>query len=254
MNSNRVIPTLLISNELLFKSKKFKDFNYIGDPLIAVKIFNEKEAQEICILDIEISRNKGEINFELLQDISSECFMPLSYGGGVNNIEDIRHLNRIGYEKVILNSAVHKNPVLVSEAVKEFGSSTIIGCIDYKLLQNEYMVFINGGTINTKKSLKEVVDFYKDKNVGEIFLNNIERDGSMNGLDLNNIKEIFNDTTIPIIVSGGVGSLKDIKKGFDFGANAVAAGSLFVYKGPLKAVLINYPDKESLNKLNNHYQ
>ena len=93
MNSNRVIPTLLISNELLFKSKKFKDFNYIGDPLIAVKIFNEKEAQEICILDIEISRNNGEINFQLLQDISSECFMPLSYGGGVKNIEDIRHLN-----------------------------------------------------------------------------------------------------------------------------------------------------------------
>ena len=100
----------------------------------------------------------------------------------------------------------------------------------------------------------EVVDFYKEKNIGEIFLNNIERDGSMKGLDLNNLKEIFNNTTIPIIVSGGVGSLKDIKKGFDFGANAVAAGSLFVYKGPLKAVLINYPDKESLNKLNNHYQ
>ena len=121
----------------------------------------------------------------------------------------------IGYEKVILNSAVHKNPVLVSEAIREFGSSTIIGCIDYKLVNNEYVVFINGGRINTGKSLMEVVDFYKEK-YWRNFLNNIERDGSMKGLDLNNSKEIFNNTTIPIIVSGGVGSLKDIKKRFDF--------------------------------------
>ena len=249
MSLKRVIPFLMLHDQLLYKSINFKHFNYIGDPLVAVKIFNEKKAQEICIVDTDVSRNNSKINFTLLKDIASECFMPLSYGGGVNSLEDIRKLNSIGYEKIILNTIVHTNKKLVKEAVKEFGSSTIIGCLDYKKINNQYNVFSHCGKVNTNSTISDILEFYNSCEVGEIFLNNIDRDGTLQGIDFSVFSEVIKNTSAPIMYSGGAESLEDISECFKLGINAVAAGSLFVYKGPLKAVLVNYPDREKLKKI-----
>lgn len=250
MNSKRVIPFLMLHKGLLYKSKQFGEFNYIGDPLVAVKIFNEKEAQEICLVDTDISRNNGKINFDLLRDIAGECFMPLSYGGGVKTIEDIRKLNRIGFEKIILNSVIHENPDFVKQASTEFGTSTIIGGIDFRKQETEYLVFSHGGNKNTGKTVEEMAKFLESSGAGELLLNDIDRDGTMKGLDLELIENVSKMVSIPVIASGGVSDLNSIKEGFASGADAVAAGSLFVYKGPLKAVLINYPDRNKIESLN----
>lgn len=249
MKSRRVIPFLMLHNNLLYKSKQFKDYTYIGDPLIAVKIFNEKEAQEICIVDTDITKNSKEINFELLSEIAGECFMPLCYGGGIKTIEDIRKLNRIGFEKVILNSVIHDNPDFIKEAVGEFGTSTIIGCIDFKKINGKYFVFKNSGTINTQKEVLEIATWLEHQGIGELLLNNIDLDGEMDKLDNYLISQVSSSINVPIIAAGGIKGIDSIKKGFKSGINAIAAGSMFVYKGPLKAVLINYPDKEVLTQL-----
>lgn len=249
MKTRRVIPFLMLHNELLYKSKQFKDYTYIGDPLIAVKIFNEKQAQEICIVDTDITiQNKG-INFKLLSEIAGECFMPLCYGGGIKTLNDIKTLNRIGFEKVILNSVIHDNPDFVKEAVREFGTSTIIGCIDFKKINGEHLVYKNGGTINTQKKVLQTAIWLENIGIGELLLNNIDLDGKMNKLNSGLISRVAKSINVPIIAAGGVSDLSSIKEGFKSGINAVAAGSMFVYKGPLKAVLINYPDKKVLNQL-----
>lgn len=239
----------MLHNELLYKSKQFKDYTYIGDPLIAVKIFNEKEAQEICIVDTDITKKNKGINFELLSEIAGECFMPLCYGGGIKTIEDIRKLNRIGFEKVILNSAIHDNPDFIKEAVSVFGTSTIIGCIDFKKINGKYFVYKNGGTINTQKDVLEIAIWLENQGIGELLLNNIDLDGKMNSLDTNLISQVSRSINVPIIAAGGIKDLDSIKKGFKSGINAIAAGSMFVYKGPLNGILINYPDKKVLNQL-----
>lgn len=249
MSSKRVIPFLMLRDELLFKSKQFSSFCYIGDPLVAVKIFNEKEAQEICIVDIDPQRTNKPINFKLLKEIAAECFMPLSYGGGIKTLEDIRKVLYAGYEKVVLNSILHENPIFLGEAVKEFGSSTIICGIDYKAENSKYPIYFKNGT---QKSDKNVITFSKDleeQGAGELFINNITRDGSMDGMNLEILKNVCEEVNIPIIAAGGIGSLKDIKDGFSTGVNGIAVGSLFVYKGNLNAVLINYPDSIVLQNL-----
>lgn len=239
----------MLHDELLYKSVQFDNLNYIGDPLIAVKIFNEKEAQEICIVDTDVSRNNSKINFKLLKDIAGECFMPLSYGGGISRKEEIRDLNRIGYEKVILNTVIHENPNFIKEAVQEFGSSTIIGCIDFKIEKNKYIVYKNGGKVSTNKTVEEVAFWLEEQEVGELLLNNIDCDGKFSGLDISIINEISKKVSMPVIASGGISSIESIKEGFKTGINAIAAGSIFVYKGRLNAVLINYPDKILLDKI-----
>ena len=239
----------MLHDELLYKSIEFNDYTYIGDPLVAVKIFNEKEAQEICIVDTDINRYKKEINFNLLKDIASECFMPLCYGGGVKTLDDIRTLNKIGFEKVILNTVIHDNPDFVKDAINEFGSSTIIGCIDFKIENNKYVIYKNGGKIKTNKNVEDLALWLQERQIGELLLNNIDRDGKLNGLDLKLLSRISKLVYVPIIAAGGISSIQNIKDGFKTGINAIAAGSIFVYKGPLKGILINYPDKSLLNQI-----
>lgn len=247
MSTKRIIPFLMLHREQLFNSVQFQDYTYIGDPLIAMKIFNEKEAQEICLVDIDPSKYGTEINYALLSDIASECFMPLSYGGGVNSVEAIRKILYSGFEKIILNTALHSDFDLLAKASDEFGSSTIIGCIDYFERNGECFVQDKHGKSNT-----DAITYAKrleDSGAGELLLNNITRDGSKKGLNTDLISHISSQVSVPVIASGGVGNIADISAGLNAGANAVAASSLFVYKGNLDAVLINYPDKAIINQI-----
>jgi cyclase len=244
----RVIPVLLLKNNGLVKTIKFKSSKYIGDPLNAVKIFNEKEVDEIIILDI----NANEPNFRLIEDIASECFMPMTYGGGIKDLDQIKKLFSIGVEKVSLNALLHCNPKIVKEAIMQYGSQSIIASIDVrKNYFGKYFVYTNAGSLNSKKDPINFAIQMEDLGVGEIFLNSIDRDGLMEGYDLDLIHKVSSNINIPLIACGGSGCLQHMKEAIKTGqASAVAAGSMFVYHGRHKAVLINYPNQTEISKLN----
>lgn len=251
MNRIRVIPVLLLKNEGLVKTIKFKDPKYIGDPRNAVKIFNEKEVDELSFIDISV-RSKGVgPNYPMIQEIASECFMPLCYGGGVNTLEEINKLFSIGVEKVSLNTLLHSNPEIVKEATLQYGSQSIIASIDVKKnFFGKYEVYTNCGTQNTKLDPVKFAVQMQELGVGEILLNSIDRDGVMKGYDLDLISSITSAIDIPLIACGGAGSLEHMRDAIVTGkASAVAAGSLFIYHGKHNAVLINYPKQEELKKL-----
>ena len=247
MSTKRIIPFLMLHGEELYNSVQFGNYTYIGDPLIAMKIFNEKEAQEICLVDIDPSTYGKAINYALLADIAGECFMPLSYGGGVNSVETIRKILYSGFEKIILNTALHANFDLLANASNEFGSSTIIGGIDF--IESNGECFVQNKQLSTKTDVVSYAKRLEDSGAGELLLNNISRDGTKKGLNVDLIAQVANHVSIPIIASGGVGKTADLSAGLAAGANAVAASSLFVYKGNLDAVLINYPDKAVIHQI-----
>lgn len=241
----RVIPCLLIEDGSLVKTKKFKERTYIGDPINAVKIFNEKEADELCLLDISSHKNRA-IDFPLLENIASEAFMPLSYGGGIRSLEDAKRLFRIGFEKVIFNTALMEDKELVKETAAFAGSQSVVASIDIK--RNFFGgldCYIDCGTKKAGRGCLEYLEEIEKLDVGEIFLNSIDCDGMMGGYDFSAIKSITEKTNLPVISCGGAGSLADLAKAVkDGGAHAAAAGSLFVYYGPRHAVLINYPTEQ----------
>lgn len=241
----RVIPCLLLEDGCLVKTKKFKERTYIGDPINAVKIFNEEEADELCLLDISSHKNKA-IDFLLLENIASEAFMPLSYGGGIRSLEDAKCLFRIGFEKVIFNTALIEDRDLVKETVVFAGSQSVVASIDIK--RNFFGgldCYIDCGMKKIKRGCFEYLEEIEKLDVGEIFLNSIDCDGVMRGYDLSAIKSITERTNLPVICCGGAGSLTDLTKAVkDGGAHAAAAGSLFVYYGSRRAVLINYPTEQ----------
>lgn len=247
----RVIPCLLLRGRGLCKTVKFSDPKYVGDPINAVKIFNEKEVDELLLLDITATPEKREPNFELIGDIASECFMPLAYGGGVTSIDQIRRLHRVGVEKVSLNSAAYHNRKLVEEACAVFGSSSIVAAIDVKkTLFGRYEVWINSGKTNTKEDPVRYAEQLARLGVGEILVNSIDRDGTMGGFDLTLLKNITSAVDAPVIGCGGAGTLDHVREAISkTGVNAVAAGSMFVFHGKHKAVLINYPTPAQLEEL-----
>ena len=243
----RIIPTLLIDNGRLVKTIQFNRPNYLGDPINAVKIFNEKLADELCILDI--SRNRKDIDYGFLHDLATEAFMPLSYGGGITSVEQVKKLFKIGFEKVTINSGLFSGPTLIREAVKYAGSQSIVASIDVrKTLLHGNKCFICNGSKNTRIAPIDMARKAEELGVGELFLNSIDRDGMMNGYDLDLIREVSSVLSIPMIACGGAGGLADIKSAIDAGAQAVAAGSIFVYYGAKKAVLINYPTETELSE------
>jgi cyclase len=247
MLSKRVIPILLLKGEGLYKTQKFKEAKYVGDPLNAIKIFNDKEVDEICVLDIEATQN-GRINFELIERMASECFMPLSYGGGVKNLSDASRLFSLGVEKIIINSYNFNSLNLITELSTKYGNQAVIASVDIKSnLFNNYTVYKNNGKDNTGlKPLEHIANCIK-AGAGEILLNNIERDGMMNGLDLKIINEVEKLIEVPLIVCGGIGNVNHIKEVFEkTRVNAVAAGSMFVFHGKHRAVLISYPNMSEL--------
>lgn len=229
------------------KTKQFANPTYIGDPINAVRIFNEEMADELCIFDISSHNNKN-IDFPLLQDIASEAFMPLSYGGGISSLDDARRLFRMGFEKVVFNTALAVSPRIVKDVVDYAGGQSVVASIDIKksLFYGVSCCYDCGRSkvkTNYLKYIKSIVDL----GVGELFVNFIDKDGMMDGYDIRTIKTITSNTSIPVTVCGGAGSLKDMKIAIEEGgAHAVAAGSMFVYFGPRKAVLINYPNEEEL--------
>jgi cyclase len=245
----RVIPCLLIRGNGLVKTRKYKDPVYIGDPINAVRIFSDKEADEIVILDIDASKKKLEPNYELIAEIAGEAFMPLAYGGGVRNLEQIKRLIRAGVEKVVINTQATESMDTIHEAVKIFGSQAIVGGVDVRRkIFGGYIVVSNSGTVETNLNLQQHLSNLVSAGVGELFINNIDRDGAMDGYDLTLIKAVSN-SSVPVVVCGGAGNIEHMKEAvFEGGASAVAAGSMFVFHGKHRAVLINYPQAADLEK------
>tara|TARA_B110000003_G_C16652420_1_gene534780 strand:+ start:4558 stop:5322 length:765 start_codon:yes stop_codon:yes gene_type:complete len=254
MLTKRVIPILLI-NEYgdLIKGRSFKKHKYVGDPINAVKIFNEKEVDELVILDITATKT-NKINFKLIEEIASQAFMPLSYGGGIKRIEDVEKILYLGFEKVVLNTVNFEDLKFLKKCSEIFGSSTIIGSIDYKKkLFSGNRVYKNNGTKVTKYSPEDFAKIIELNGAGELFCCNIQREGSAEGYDLKTIGSIVNNATIPVIAAGGAGSLEDIKQIFlKTNVSAAAAGDLFIYYGVHKAVLISYPEFEVLKDIINN--
>jgi len=248
MRSYRIIPTLLLKSDGLVKGRKFKNHEYVGDPINAVKLFTELGADELCIFDIDSGASGAGPNYLLLEKIVSECFVPISYGGGVNSLEIIKKLLTIGIEKVILNTQALIAPQFIKQAVSLFGSSTIVVCVDYKKsLIGKYSVFSNCGKINTGRDLFEWVDEVQKYKIGELILSSIDNDGELCGYDLKLLERMKNLCNIPLVVSGGGRGISDFKLVCEhYGASGAAAGASFVFVGKHRSVLINYPG-ENLN-------
>lgn len=248
-NRPRIIPVLLIDNQDLVKTVQFKNSTYLGDPVNAVKIFNIKGIDELSILDISATKRETEPDFELLKDIASQAFMPLSYGGGVKKLEQIKKLFSIGYEKVVINTAFYENPELVRQAADYAGSQSIVVSIDVKKVNEEYKVVIHDGQKLIEENPVEYAKRAEEYGAGELFLNSIDNDGMMQGYDLQLVQSVVKAVNIPVVACGGAGGISDLKKVLkEGGAHAAAGGSMFVYYGRLKAVLITAPTEEELIK------
>ncbi|WP_299430985.1 AglZ/HisF2 family acetamidino modification protein [uncultured Maribacter sp.] len=252
MLRSRIIPCLLVRNKGLVKTVQFKESKYVGDPINAVKIFNEKEVDELIILDIDATKEKREPDFKMIQNLANESRMPLCYGGGVNTVEQAKKIIHLGAEKVALSSAVINNPKLVVDIAKAVGVQSVIVVLDVKkkVFLGKYQVYTHNGTKSTGKSPKELAVQFEKLGVGEIVINSIDNDGMMKGYDLKLIELIRSSINIPMTVLGGVGNLDHIKEVIKkYNVIGVAAGSLFVFKGKYKAVLINYPNKAEIKDL-----
>lgn len=247
----RIIPCLLISKKGLVKTVNFKNPKYIGDPINAVKIFNEKEVDEIMILDIDASTLNQPPNFSLIEKLALECRMPLAYGGGIKKIEDVITIIKLGCEKVVISSAAILNPILIKEASNKVGKQSISVVADVKKnFFGNYNIFFHNGTVECGISLKDFVKKMEDFGAGEIVLNSIDYDGTGLGYDLDLVEYVRDLIDIPITVLGGAGTLNDVKKLVNkFGIIGAAAGSLFVLKGKYRAVLISYPSYQEKLKI-----
>ena len=244
----RVIPVLLLKNQGLVKSKNFKDFRYIGDPINAVKIFNDLKADELVFLDIMASVENRTISLELIKNIGEEANMPFAVGGGIKTIESIRNIINAGAEKVIINSYAAQNPNFIKEAADTFGSSTIVVCVDVKKkFLGEEQTWVLNGTKSTGYSPIDFVKLMEEKGAGEIIVQSIEKDGTMTGYDIALIKRISEAVSIPVVALGGAGTISHLKEAYTDGyANGLAGGSMFVYQGKKQGVLITYPSKSEL--------
>lgn len=247
MLQSRIIPCLLIHNKGLVKTVKFKDAKYVGDPLNAVKIYNEKEADELIVLDIDASVEKNEPDYKLIERLALQCRMPLCYGGGIKTVEQALKIFSLGVEKIALSSAAIENPNLISQLADKVGKQSVVVVIDAKkkLLSSKYEVYMHNAKKSTGLNAVDWAKKVEDLGAGEIVINCIDNDGLMTGYDLNLIDKIREVTNIPLTVLGGAGSYEDfnnlIRK---YQVLGLAAGSFFVFKGKYRAVLINYPNLE----------
>lgn len=250
----RIIPILLLKGQGLVKTLRFSKPSYIGDPINAVRLFNDYRADELVFLDINASIEGRSISIELIKTIGDEAYMPFSVGGGISSVEQIGEILSIGAEKVVLNSSISTNLGLIVQASNAFGSQSIIASVDVRRrLFGNYEVMTKSGSVILHRSLEDYIKDIESAGAGEILINSIDRDGTMSGYDIGLIKEISCSVRIPVIACGGAGSLSDMRHAyFEGGASACAAGSMFVFHGPRKAVLINYPEKaEIINAFRN---
>ena len=247
----RVIPSLLLKNDSLVKTVNFKNPRYIGDPVNTARIFNELEVDELMLLDILATNNNSKPNFNILSELANECFMPLAYGGGINDFEDAKKIFQIGIEKVVVNSIAFSKPAFITELAEHFGNQAIVASIDVKKnMFGKYQVYSNSGT--KKQKVEPVVWAQKLEQLGagEILLTAIHQEGTWSGFDINIIEKISNAVNIPVIANGGASSIEDIEKAVKQGnASAVSLGSMVVYQNKGMGVLVNFPDTEKLNKV-----
>jgi len=244
----RVIPCLLLGESGLVKTRQFKDPKYVGDPINALKIFNDKEVDELVLLDIGASREGRPPPFSLIAEVATECFMPLAFGGGIRSVEDARRILKLGVEKLVFNAAASELPEVLRHSSREFGSQAVVASIDVRRkLLGKYEVVLDRATRGTRTDPVDYARRMEDLGAGEIFLTAVDREGTMKGYDLELIARVSSAVSIPIIANGGAGSVSDfglaISKG---GASAVAAGAMFVFHGPHRAVLITYPSQAEL--------
>ena len=247
----RIIPCLLVHEKGLVKSVQFKNYKYVGDPINAVRIFNEKEADELMLIDIDATINKEEPNFKMIQNIASECRMPLCYGGGIKNVQQAQKIFSLGVEKISLSSILIENPNLISEIASKVGSQSVVAVLDVKKkLLGGYEVYTHNGKISTGINPLEFIKKIENLGAGEIVINSIDQDGMMNGYDLKLVEQVRNSTSLPLTILGGAGNLNHLENLIQiYGIIGAAAGSLFVFKGVYKAVLINYPSIIEKDKL-----
>lgn len=244
----RIIPSLLLRGNGFVKTRRFKDAVYLGDCFNTVRLFNEKEADELMILDIEATAAGRPPRFEFLRDLAGECFMPVAYGGGVRSLEDMQKLFAAGFEKVSVNTQGWNDPELIRTAAREFGAQSVIASIDVRrTLFGRFEVYVEGGRRGTGQDPVAAARRAADLGAGELLLNSIDRDGTMQGYDLDLIRRVADAVEIPVIACGGAGSLSDFRQAIQEGhASAVAAGSYFVFTGKHRAVLITYPSHAAI--------
>lgn len=243
--NKRLIPVLLIKDNGLYKGEKFKNFKYIGDPINTSQLFSSKKVDEIFLFDIEATKSEKPINFDLISRIAKECSMPITYGGGIDNIEKVKKIIHSGAEKVSINSAFFKNPKLITEASNIFGKQSISVSIDLKKsFFGKYNVYSKSGTKKESKDYLYYVKLAENLGAGEILINFINLDGKMEGTNIKLANYAASKIKIPLVVSGGIGSIEEINQYQNYEISAVAAGSLFVYANKKKSILINYPKND----------
>jgi len=246
----RIFPCLLLNNSALVKTIKFGNPQYIGDPINTVRIYNEMEVDELVFLDITATLKNKKPPFDIISQIAGECFMPFAYGGGIKDLKDIKKIFSLGAEKVVINSYAVKNPRFISEAADLYGSQSIVVSIDVKKnVLGKYNLYSRSGKKPTKLDPVEFAVHMEEMGAGEIFLNSIDRDGTMDGYDIVLIKKVSEAISIPLIACGGAGKYEDIGKAVKAGASAVAAGSIFIYQGKNRSVLINFPAREEQEEI-----
>lgn len=249
MKRIRVIPVLLLHKGGLVKSIRFKNYIYVGDPINAVKIFNEKEIDEIVVLDIDAAKEKRGPDIQRIHEITGEAFIPLAYGGGISTIEQVKELFYTGVEKVIFNYQAIYKPAIITETAKLVGSQSVVVSMDVKKnWLGKYKVYTLNGTEQSGLDPVAYAKQVTDAGAGEIFLNAIDRDGTYSGYDLELLKQVCEAVSIPVIACGGASSTEDFARAVKAGASAVAAGSLFVFQRPHQAVLISYPSQQELKE------
>lgn len=244
----RIIPVLLLKNRVLVKSVGFRNHKYIGDPINAVRIFNDLKADELVFLDIEASKNGRLISLDFVKNVGEEARMPFAVGGGIKSLDDIRTIIKAGAEKVVINTYAGQNPDFIKEASETFGSTTIVVCIDVKkkFFQGQ-RTWILGGTRSTALTPIAFAQLMEKNGAGELIIQSIDKDGTMEGYDIDLIKSVSTSVSIPVVALGGAGKKEHLKEAYQIGhANGLAAGSFFVYQGKTRGVLINYPDKKEL--------
>jgi cyclase len=252
MIRKRIIPVLLLKNNGLYKGVGYDKYVYIGDPINAVKIFNDMEVDELIFLDIEASKNNKVISQEFVEKLSEECFMPFSVGGGIKSVKDVKKLISAGAEKVVLNNWAINQPELITEISNSFGSQSMVVAVDTKKNWfGKQKVYSLSGKKSTDLNLDEWIMEIEKRGAGEILINSIEMDGKMSGYNIELINRVSKYVNIPVIAGCGAGSVAHFKDAIKAGAEACAGGSVFVFHGPRRGVLINYPSKEEIKNIYN---
>ena len=248
MLRGRVIPCLLLRNGGLVKTRRFKDAKYVGDPINAIRIFNEKEVDELVVLDIAATREGRRPDFSLVEQFAGECFMPLCYGGGVRTVADARLLISLGVEKICVQTAALENPEIIGDIAGRLGAQSVVVAVDVKRnwRGNPRLYRSTNGRFDTRPWAEHMRSLVK-QGAGEVIVTAVDREGTMNGVDLELVRTASDAVQVPVIASGGVGSLQDIASAVNAGASGVAVGSFFVFSGPHRAVLITYPTQNELD-------